>query len=90
MAKTPIRLPVALTERVARAAERAGMTSDAFILDAIVESVDEAERRSGFRVIAEERYANIIASGETIPWSDMRTYLEGWLAGRTPSRPVAR
>lgn len=39
-----IRLPEALKQRVARAAERAGTTSDALILDAIVERLDEEQR----------------------------------------------
>ena len=90
MTTTTIRLPEELKERVARAAQRAGTTSHAFILDAIAESVDEDERRDDFHTTAERRYAEIVASGRTIPWSEMRIYLEDRLAGRNPSLPVAR
>ena len=90
MPTTTIRLPVDLKDRVARAAERAGMTSHALILDAIAERVDAEERRNEFHDTAEQRYAEILASGETIAWSEMRTYLEDRLAGRKPTRPTPR
>jgi len=90
MSTTTIRLPEDLKDRIAHAAERAGMTSHAFILDAIVDRVDEEERRNDFHDTAERRYAEIVASGMTIPWSEMRTYLENRLAGKKTSRPKAR
>ena len=90
MPTTTIRLPEDLKDRVAHGAERAGMTSHAFILNAIAEKVDDDERRNDFHDTAERRYAEIITSGMTIPWNEMRTYLENRLAGRTTSRPQAR
>lgn len=90
MPTTTVRLPDDLKKRIARAAERAGMTSHAFILDAIAERVDAEERHNEFHEAAEDRYAQIVASGETIPWSEMRTYLEDRVAGKKPTAPVAR
>ncbi len=90
MATTTIRLPENLKDRVARAAERAGTTSHALILDAIAERVDEEERRNDFHSTAERRYAEIVASGKTIPWNEMRTYLEDRLAGKKTTRPAPR
>ena len=90
MPTTTIRLPDDMKDRVARAAERAGMTSHALILDAIAERVDAEERRNEFQDTAEKRYAEIVASGETIPWSEMRTYLEERLSGKKPTRPSSR
>lgn len=90
MPTTTIRLPDDMKDRVARAAERAGMTSHALILDAIAERVDAEERRNEFQDTAEKRYAEIVASGETIPWSEMRTYLEDRLSGKKPIRPDSR
>lgn len=90
MATTTIRLPENLKDRVARAAERAGTTSHALILDAIAERVDEEERHNDFRDIAERRYAEIVASGKTIPWNEMRAYLEDRLAGKKTARPAPR
>ena len=90
MPTTTIRLPEDLKRRIARAAQRAGTTSHAFILDAIAEKADEDERRNDFHETAERRYAEIVASGKTIPWSEMRGYLEGRLAGKKLRRPAAR
>jgi len=90
MPTTTVRLPEELKDRIARAAERTGTTSHAFILEAIAERVDEEERRNAFHEVAEDRYAEIVASGKTIPWSEMRTYLQDRMAGKAPTRPPAR
>jgi predicted transcriptional regulator len=90
MSTTTIRLPDDLKARVAAAARRAGTTAHGFILEAIAEKTDEEERRSDFHDVAETRYAEIVASGKTIPWSEMRTYLDNRLAGKKPRRPTAR
>ena len=38
--------------------------------------VDMNERRNKFHELAEQRYATIVATGKTIPWDQMRKYLE--------------
>ena len=48
MSTTTIRLPKDLKARVAKAAERAGTTAHSFILEAIAEKADQAERRADF------------------------------------------
>lgn len=90
MPTTTIRLPEALKARIAAAAKRAGTTSHNFILEAIAEKADQEERRTEFNQIAEERYARIVATGKTIPWSEMRSYLEDRVAGGKARRPAAR
>ena len=90
MSTTTIRLPDDLKARIAAVARRTGRTTHSLILEAIAEKADEAERRSEFHESAERRYAAIAASGKTIPWSEMRTYLESRIAGKRPRRPVAR
>lgn len=90
MPTTTVRLPAELKERVARAAKRAGTSAHALILAAIAERVDEEEQRNDFHDTAERRYAEIVASGRAIPWSEMRTYLEQRLAGKQAARPAAR
>ena len=59
-------------------------------MEAIAEKAGCAERRSEFNDVAEQRYAKIVASGKTIPWEQMRRYLEDRLAGEKAVRPVAR
>jgi predicted DNA-binding protein len=90
MSTTTIRLPEELKIRVTAAAKRAGTTAHGFILDAIAEKTNEAEQRADFDAQAEARYAKIVATGKTIPWPEMRTYLEARIAGKPAKRPVAR
>jgi len=90
MSTTTIRLPQELKDRVARAAERAGTTTHGFILEAIAEKAVQEELRAEFQDIAERRYAEIVASGKTVPWSEMRRYLERRAAGKKAVRPKAR
>lgn len=90
MSTTTIRLPEELKARVAAAAKRAGTTSHNFILEAIAEKTGQEERRGEFHDTAERRYAEIVASGKTIPWTEMRRYLEDRLAGKKVRRPTAR
>lgn len=90
MSTTTIRLPEELKARVAKAAKRTGASTHGFILAAIAEKVTQEERRADFDAVAEERYADIVSSGKTIPWQEMRGYLEERLAGNKARRPVAR
>lgn len=90
MSTTTIRLPDELKARVAEAAKQAGTTSHSFIVEAIAQKADEVERRSDFHAVAEERYARILETGKTIPWEDMRSYLQARIAGKPARRPTAR
>ncbi|MFO1403555.1 MAG: DUF1778 domain-containing protein [Azonexus sp.] len=90
MSTTTIRLSDDLKARVADAAARAGTTPHSFILEAIAEKAEQVERRAEFDAVAEARYARIVDSGKTIPWSEMRNYLEGRVAGTAVKRPAAR
>lgn len=90
MSTTTIRLPQDLKDRIARAAERAGTTAHSFILEAIAEKAEQEERREEFQTTAERRYAEIVASGKTVPWKEMRRYLECRLARNKVARPKPR
>jgi len=90
MSTTTIRLPEDLKSRVSAAAKRAGTTTHGFILEAIAEKAEQEERRTAFDAEAEDRYARIAATGKTIPWQEMRGYLESRLTGKEVKRPVAR
>jgi predicted transcriptional regulator len=90
MSTTTIRLPQDLKKRIVRAAERAGRTTHSFILEAIAEKADQEERQGEFQDMAEQRYAGILASGKTVPWGEMRRYLERRLTGNKIARPKPR
>ena len=65
-------------------------TAHGFILETIAEKADQVERRADFYDEAEQRYADIVASGKTISWEQMRGYLEDRIAGKTVARPRPR
>jgi predicted transcriptional regulator len=90
MTTTTIRLPEDLKARIAIAAKRSGTSTHAFILDAIAKSTEQEERRADLNSEAEDRYERIVATGKTIPWQEMRGYLESRLAGNEVKRPVER
>jgi predicted transcriptional regulator len=90
MPTTTIRLPQDLKERVARAAERAGSTAHSYILEAIAEKTEQEERQGAFQDAAEQRYTEIVASRKTVPWTEMRRYLERRLTGKKIARPKPR
>ena len=87
---TTIRLPDDLKARIASAAERAGKTTHSFILEALAEKAELEEQRADFDAQADARLAKIVASGKTIPWADMRHYLEAHLADKEVPRPVPK
>ena len=90
MSTTTIRLPEELKARIARAAKAAGTTSHNFILEAIAEKAEQAEQRAAFHAVADQRYAEFLETGDSIPWDEARTYLKQRLAGQRGKRPVAR
>ena len=90
MSTTTVRLPEKLKRRVARAAKLAGTTAHGFIVDAIAEKTELSEQRSAFQQLAEARLAEVLATGETVAWSDARRYVEQRAAGQKVSRPPAR
>lgn len=87
MSTTTIRLPEDLKSRVAEAAKAAGTTAHAFILEAIAEKAALAEQRVAFQATADQRYAQFLDTGESIPWEDARTWLKQRLAGKQVKRP---
>ena len=90
MSTTTIRIEDDLKARVAAAAERAGKTAHAFILDAIAQTVEQVELDEEFHRVADERWAKVLATGKTVPWDDAKAYLEARSRGERPRKPVER
>jgi predicted transcriptional regulator len=90
MTTTTIRIEDDLKARVATAAERAGKTAHAFMLDAIAQTVEQAELDDAFHHVADERWAKVLATGKTVPWDDAKAWLEARSHGEQPRRPAAR
>lgn len=90
MSTTTVRLPDGLKKRLADVAEQSGMTSHALILQAISDRVEADEARNRLLDEADRRYAAIAETGGTVPWTEMRRYLEHRVAGEAVDAPAAR
>jgi len=89
MPTTTIRLDDTMKQRIAAAAEHAGKSAHAFILDAISQTVELSEIDSEFNTIADERWKTILACGKTVSWEDAKAYLTAKSRGECPNRPLA-
>jgi predicted transcriptional regulator len=90
MATTTIRIDDDLKARVAAAAERAGKTAHAFMLDAIISTVEQDETDEAFHRLADERWATVLETGQTVAWDDAKAWLEARSRGENPRRPAPR
>jgi predicted transcriptional regulator len=90
MTTTTIRIDDDLKARVAAAAERAGKSAHAFIVDAIARTVEQVELDEAFQHVAEERWAKVLATGKTVAWNEAKTWMEARARGERLRKPVAR
>jgi len=90
MSTTTIRIDAELKERVDAAAQRAGKTVHAFLLESISKTVEQAELDEAFHQIADERFAKVMAGGKTVGWDDAKRYLEARARGVRARKPAAR
>ena len=90
MSTTTIRLEEELKTRIASAAARAGKSSHAYIVDALAETVERSEMDETLHRIADERWATLQRTGESVGWDDAKAYLQARAAGRKAPRPRAR
>jgi hypothetical protein len=66
------------------------MTAHDFILEAMAKKVEQVDHHAVFHAVADQRYANLVAAGETIPWEEMRGDLEYRILGETGAHAVGR
>ena len=90
MPTTTIRLEDELKARINAAAAQAGKTAHAFILDALAQTVEQVELDNAFHAVADERWARIRATGQTVDWNDAKAYLVARAQGKRPRKPSAR
>lgn len=90
MVTTTIRLDDDLKSRITAAAQRAGKSAHAFIVDAVAETVAADEQDAAMNDLADARWNQVVATGEAVSWDDTRTWLQSRLRGETPARPEGR
>jgi predicted transcriptional regulator len=90
MSTTTIRIDEELKSRVAVAAQRAGKTAHAFIVEAIARTVEQVELDEAFDRVADDRWESLLANGRSVAWSDAKAWLDARARGERPRRPSAR
>ena len=87
---TTIRIEEAFKARISAAAERAGKSSHAFILDALSETLERVEMDDALHRVADERWASLVRTGKSVGWDEAKAYIRGRAAGRKARKPPAR
>ncbi len=90
MTTTTIRIDEELKSRVAAAAQRAGKTPHAFIVEAIARTIEQVELEEAFDRIADDRWEALLASGKSVAWPDAKAWLDARARGGRSRRPAAR
>lgn len=90
MRTTPVRLENDLKVRIAAAAKREGKTAHGFIVDAIVDAVEQSELDDEFHRVAEDRLAKIRSTDTAVSFHEAPAYLQARTRGQDTSRPAGR
>jgi predicted transcriptional regulator len=90
MSTTTIRMDEALKVRITAAAERAGKTPHAFMVEAITEYVEQDEEDAAFHRLGLERLEEMQRTGMAVAWEDVKQWLQATAKGERPEWPKAR
>ena len=89
MATTTLKLPDQLKERIASAAEAAGKSPHAFMVEALAAQTALAERRRAFLEAAQVAEQEVAEYGLVYDADEVFSYLQDKLAGKRAKRPKA-
>lgn len=87
MSTTTLKLPEALKERITSAAEAAGKSPHAFMVDAITAQTALAERRAAFVSAAHTAEQEVAEYGLVYDADEVFSYLHDKLKGKRAKRP---
>ncbi|MCX2862538.1 hypothetical protein OOZ63_11870 [Paucibacter sp. PLA-PC-4] len=59
-------------------------------MDAIAQTVEQAEQDDRFHQIADRRWDEVLATGKTVAWDEARAYLTAKARGQPARKPTAR
>ena len=85
-----IKLPEELKKRIARVVKDTGESAHAFMLEAIRQETERAERRRGFLDDAYAARADFQRSGVGYALAEVKAYYRAKLQGRRPRKPKLR
>ena len=87
MTTTSLKLPEELKERAAAAAKRQGVTTHAFMVDAIRSAATAAEDRERLLVDARAARKEMLSSGQGFDADEVHAYVRARAAGEAVARP---
>jgi predicted transcriptional regulator len=87
---TTLKLPDELKARIAALAREQDKTPHAFMVEAIAEQAERAERRSGFVAAALAAEREVAEDGAVYDADDVFAWLRARVAGAEPRRPRKR
>lgn len=90
MSTTSLKLPDELKARAASAAQELGLSTHAFMIDAIRQAAEAVEQRSLFVAEAQTARAEMLQSGLGYDASDVRSYLRQRLSDKQSAKPAAK
>lgn len=90
MSTTSLKLPEDLKERAASAAQELGLSTHAFMVEAIRQATEQTEIRAQFVEQALAARAEMLESGTGYEAGDVRDYLRKRLQNKATPRPAAK
>ena len=85
-----IKLPEELKKRIARVVKDTGESAHGFMLEAIRQETERAEKRRGFLDDAYAAHTDFQRSGEGYALADVKAYYRAKLQGRKSRKPKLR
>lgn len=86
-ATTSVKIPLRTKARVARAAREAGLTVHAYLVDAIEQATERAEKRRAFVDAALASREETRRTGRAYRAEDVHAFFEARRRGENPPRP---
>jgi predicted transcriptional regulator len=90
MSTTSLKLPDDLKQRAASAAQELGISTHAFMVDAIRQAADAVEQRSEFVAQAMAARAEMLKDGLGHDADEVRAYLRQRISDKQTSKPGAK
>ena len=87
---TTIRLPPALKARIDSLAVASGQSSHAYMIEALTQTTEQAERQASFDQEVNRRWERYTRTPEFITLDQFRDYAMALVAGEVPPRPQGR
>jgi predicted transcriptional regulator len=84
---TTLKVPDELRARLAAQAEAEGVSTHAYMLEALKEKADRADRRREYLAAGAAALAEYERTGIAYAMEDVERYILGIAAGKTPRRP---